>query len=501
MSGGSRSRNCRPASSRATAGSRRTRSTSTPNSPGASPKCSPTKATWSKRGRSLARMDTQDLEASLKKSEAQVRQAQQSLDEARANVEQQTTQVTLAQQQFDRTSSLVARGYATNELLDQRRQALNGAIAALNAAKDRVGEAERAIDAATHDAELYKVNIADNTLVAPRDGRIQYRIANIGEVLPAGGRVFTMLDIAYVYMDIYLPTTEAGKVKIGSDARIVLDAVPDVSIPAKVAFVATQAQFTPKTVETKDERDKLMFRIRVRIDPERLRARGEYVRSGLPGVAYVQIDPAVAWPAKLQGSVAEVIERQRPVARIEGVTQRYGGAVALEDVTIEIPAGRMVGFIGPDGVGKSSLLSLVAGARQIQSGSVFVLGGDMADAAHRAAVCPRIAYMPQGLGKNLYADLSVRENIEFFGRLFGQSRPSATQKIAELLESTGLAPVFRSAGEEAFGRHAAEARALLLSDPRSRPSDPRRADHRRRSALAPAVLGADRPHARAPRRA
>jgi len=249
----------------------------------------------------VSRMDTRDLEASLRKSESQVQQAQQSLDEARANVVQQTTQVTLTQQQFDRTNTLVARGFATNELLDQRRQAVNGATAALTAAKDRVGMAHRAIDAATHDTELYKVNIADNTLVAPREGRIQYRIANIGEVLPAGGRVFTMLDIAYVYMDVYLPTNEAGKVRIGSDARIVLDANPDFAIPAKVAFIATQAQFTPKTVETKDERDKLMFRIRVKIDPERLRARAALVRSGLPGVAYVRFDPAVEWPPKLQG--------------------------------------------------------------------------------------------------------------------------------------------------------------------------------------------------------
>ncbi len=257
-----------------------------------------------KAGQILARMDTQDLAASLHKSEAQVEEAQRSLDEARANVEQQKTQVTLAQQEFDRTNALVARGFATNELLDQRRQALNGAQAALNAANDRVGEAERALDAAAHDVELYKVNIADNTLVAPRDGRIQYRVANVGEVLPAGGRVFAMLDIAYVYMDIYLPTADAGKVKIGADARIVLDARPDLAIPAKVAFVATQAQFTPKTVETKDERDKLMFRIRVKIDPERLRARGALVRSGLPGVAYVKQDEAVAWPPELQGKAS-----------------------------------------------------------------------------------------------------------------------------------------------------------------------------------------------------
>ena len=253
----------------------------------------------------LARMDTRDIEASLKKADAQVQGAQQGLDEAHANVVQQTTQVTLAQQESDRTSTLVARGFATNELLDQRRQTLNGATAALNAANSRVGEAARALDAATHDVELYKVNIADNTLVAPREGRIQYRIANIGEVLAAGGKVFTMLDIEYVYMDIYLPTDEAGKVKIGADARIMLDAVPNLAIPAKVAFVATQAQFTPKTVETKDERDKLMFRVRVKIDPERLRAHAASVRSGLPGVGYVKYDPEIAWPPKLQGNVAQ----------------------------------------------------------------------------------------------------------------------------------------------------------------------------------------------------
>ena len=135
-----------------------------------------------------------------------------------------------------------------------------------------------------------------------------------------------------------------------------------------------------------------------------------------------------------------MIQSRSPVARIEGVTQSYRRVVALDGVTLEIPSGGMVGLIGPDGVGKSTLLSLVAGAREIQSGSVFVLGGDMGDAAHRAAVCPRIAYMPQGLGKNLYADLSVRENIEFFGRLFGQTRSERDRRIIELLDSTGLAP-------------------------------------------------------------
>ncbi len=129
-----------------------------------------------------------------------------------------------------------------------------------------------------------------------------------------------------------------------------------------------------------------------------------------------------------------------PVARLEHVTQRYGRVAALNDVTIALPAGCMVGLIGPDGVGKSTLLSIIAGARHVQSGNVSALDGDMKDSAHRTAVCPRIAYMPQGLGKNLYADLSVRENIEFFGRLFGQSSSERDTRISELLQSTGLAP-------------------------------------------------------------
>jgi HlyD family secretion protein len=247
-------------------------------------------------------MDTRDLQASLKKSEALASQAQRALDEAKANLVQQQTQVTLAQQELDRTSALVPKGFATVELLDQRRQQMNAAVAAQNAATHKVAEAQHALDAATHDVELYRVNILDNSLVTPKEGRIQYRVANVGEVLPAGGKVFTMLDTSYVYIDVYLPTVDAGRVSLGSEARIVLDAYPAHVIPAKVAFIASQAQFTPKTVETKDERDKLMFRIRVRIDPERLRGRAELVRSGLPGMAYLRTNPSMAWPAKLQAS-------------------------------------------------------------------------------------------------------------------------------------------------------------------------------------------------------
>jgi len=255
-----------------------------------------------RQGQVLAMMDTRDLAATLKKDEALVDQAQRALDEAKANLAQQQTEVVFAKQEFDRSSALVPKGFATVEQLDQRRQQLMAATDGLDAAEQKVLEVEHARDAATHDVELYRVDILDNTLVAPKDGPIEYRVANIGEVLPAGGKVFTMLDASYVYMDIYLPTAEAGQARIGSEARIVLDAYPNHVIPAKVVFVASQAQFTPKTVETKDERDKLMFRIRVRIDPERLEGRARLVRSGLPGVAYVRTDPHAVWSTRLEPS-------------------------------------------------------------------------------------------------------------------------------------------------------------------------------------------------------
>jgi HlyD family secretion protein len=251
-------------------------------------------------GQALARMDTRDLEATLKRAEAQVMQAQRTIDQARSDLAQQQTQVTLAHQQLDRTTTLVRQGYATQELLDQRRQQMDGALAAQSSAQARLNVATHALEAAQHDAELYRVNIADNLLVAPSDGRIQYRLATIGEVLPAGGKVFTMLDTAVVYMEIYLPTAEAGRVRLGAEARIVLDALPNRPIPAKVSFLANQAQFTPKPVETRSERDKLMFRVKVRVDPDLLHAHADAVRTGLPGIAYVRLDPAVPWPAALE---------------------------------------------------------------------------------------------------------------------------------------------------------------------------------------------------------
>src|SRR5512134_4075808 len=124
---------------------------------------------------------------------------------------------------------------------------------------------------------------------------------------------------------------------------------------------------------------------------------------------------------------------EETVVRISNVSLRYGKRLALDAISLDLPAGKMVGLIGPDGVGKSSLFALVSGARAIQAGRIEVLGGDLADARHRRAVCARIAYMPQGLGGNLYPDLSVAENTDFFGRLFGLSAAERSARIDALL--------------------------------------------------------------------
>lgn len=255
-----------------------------------------------KTGQVLAVMDTRDIQAQLRSNEALVRQAQMTLQQAKADFENQQAVVKLAEQEIARTRYLVPKGFASVQQLDQQQQSLNSAHSKLNAYEAAIHASEHALDAATHQVEFYAVQIADSQLMAPKDGPIEYRVANAGEVLAAGGKVFTMLDATYVYMDIYLPTVQAGRVALGAEARIVLDAYPDRPLPAHVVYVSSQAQFTPKTVETKDEREKLMFRIRSRIEPEILAGNARIVRNGLPGVTYVRVDPAASWPAKLKPS-------------------------------------------------------------------------------------------------------------------------------------------------------------------------------------------------------
>ncbi len=177
--------------------------------------------------------------------------------------------------------------------------------AAIGAAKAQVVDAEAAVDAARAAIDSIAADANDSVLKSPRDGRVQYRVAQPGEVLAAGGRVLNLVDLGDVFMTFFLPTAQAGSIAIGSDVRIVLDAAPQYVIPAKVTFVADVAQFTPKTVETEEERLKLMFRIKAHIPAELLRKYIYQVKTGLPGVAYVRLDPGAPWPTKVQGPPVE----------------------------------------------------------------------------------------------------------------------------------------------------------------------------------------------------
>ncbi|MFT5138016.1 MAG: HlyD family secretion protein [Arenicella sp.] len=161
------------------------------------------------------------------------------------------------------------------------------------------------MEAAQARIQRLQSNIADSTLKAPINGRVLYRLAEPGEVLGSGGKVLSLLDLTDVYMSIYLPTSEAGKVGIGSEARIVLDAIPQYTLPATVTFVSAQAQFTPKAVETREQRDKLMFRVKVKLDSQLLKDHIKYVKTGLPGLAYILLAPEKEWPALLQVRVPE----------------------------------------------------------------------------------------------------------------------------------------------------------------------------------------------------
>lgn len=220
---------------------------------------------------------------------------------------------------MERSEQLAATNTISQQVLDNHRAAerssaaaaaaaeaqLAAGAAAINAAKALVVDAKAAVESAHAAIESIVAEIDDATLRSPCDGRVQYRVAEPGEVLGSGGRVLNLVDLGDVYMTFFLPTAQAGRAAIGAEIRLVLDAAPQYVIPAKATFVADVAQFTPKTVETEEERQKLMFRIKAQISPELLRKYIQQVKTGLPGVAYVRVDPNVEWPAALQKTLLQ----------------------------------------------------------------------------------------------------------------------------------------------------------------------------------------------------
>lgn len=284
-------------------------------------------------GQPLAKMQLDTLTAQRDEALAMRQQAEHAVASAQAQVvlreaevtanlalvEQRKAEHDAAQRRLTRSQTLSKEGAASIQELDDDRARVQGAQAALAASKAQVAAARAAVEASkaqlvgtgssvvavSATIQRIEADMHDSELRAPRDGRVQVRVAQPGEVLGAGGRVLNMVDLSDVYMTFFLPETAAGRVGIGSEARIILDAAPDYVIPASISFVASTAQFTPKTVETASERQKLMFRVRAQISPDLLRKHLEQVKTGLPGVAWVKLDADAAWPDELSIQVAE----------------------------------------------------------------------------------------------------------------------------------------------------------------------------------------------------
>lgn len=285
-----------------------------------------------KAGQPLARMQVQSLLAQHDEAVAREQQARQGVSTAQAQVAlresdlqavqaqvvQRESESDVAQRSLVRMETLAQEGAVSGQMLDDARARARSLQAALTAVRAQVGaaqagvtaartqvtSAQAAVKAAEASTARIAVELADSELKAPRDGRVQFLVAQPGEMVAGGGKVLNLVDVSDVYMTFFLPETVAGRVALGSEVRIVLDAAPQFVIPAQVSFVASTAQFTPKTVETASERQKLMFRVKAQIARELLLRHQEQVKTGLPGVAWVKLDPKTEWPLNLQTKVS-----------------------------------------------------------------------------------------------------------------------------------------------------------------------------------------------------
>lgn len=250
-------------------------------------------------GQVVATISSPETEAQLRAAQAQALKARQALAEANALIAQRKSDLDFTRADYERGKTLLQSGNITQQLLDQRRNRFEAAEAGYVAANAQRDQAESSIKAADADVERLQSILVDLVLVSPRSGRVQYRLARAGEVAAAGQRILTILDLNDVYMTIYLPADAAGKLALGAEARTILDPLPQYVLPNTISFVATEAQFTPKSVETAEEREKLMFRVKLQADPQVLRNYSRYVKTGVRGLGFVRTDPGVPWPPEL----------------------------------------------------------------------------------------------------------------------------------------------------------------------------------------------------------
>ncbi|MBZ4332490.1 HlyD family secretion protein [Corallococcus coralloides] len=256
-----------------------------------------------KPGQVLVRLDTTTLESSLAEANANVAATQEKLAVAEAGIVRQKSEIELATIEAERARRLVAKGAGSQRDLDVRTSQLETTRASLAEAEATLKTSREEIAVAKANAATIQTRIADATLRSPVTGRVLYRLAEPGEVLSPGGPALTLVNLEDVYMEIFLPASEAARVRIGSEARLTVDFEPDRSIPGYVSFVSPEAQFTPKQVETKSEREKLVFRLKLQVPRELASRYVERIKTGIRGVGYVKVDPSAKWPSRLRDVV------------------------------------------------------------------------------------------------------------------------------------------------------------------------------------------------------
>lgn len=261
-------------------------------------------------GQVLVRLDTVTLDAELAEAKAKVAAAQERLAIANAAIVRQKSEIELAKIEVERTRRLVEERAGSQREYDVRRTTLQTTTAALAEEEAKLQTAKQEVEVALANVATIQTRIDDATLRSPVNGRVLYRLAEVGEVLAPGGKALTLVNLKDVYMEIFLPSQQAAKVKIGTEGRITLDHAPGRAAAGYVSFVSPEAQFTPKQVETRSERDKLMFRVKIRLPEELVASYIEYVKTGVRGVGYVKVDESAVWPDWLQNLLTPPPKKQ-----------------------------------------------------------------------------------------------------------------------------------------------------------------------------------------------
>lgn len=250
-------------------------------------------------GQVLARVESDEVEAQLRGAESEVARLRQGLSQAEAELARLHSQTVYERGELDRVQKVFEKGFTSKDKLEAQQTKYASAQSAERAARAAADGAADAINTAQAEIDRLRSLLVHAELKAPKAARVQYRLAEPGEILASGGRVLTLLDLDDVYMTVFLSAADAGRLGIGSEARLVMDAAPEYVFPAKVSFVAADAQFTPKSVETEEERAKLMFRVKLVVDRDLVQRFRAQVKPGLRGVAYVKLRQDAEWPAAL----------------------------------------------------------------------------------------------------------------------------------------------------------------------------------------------------------